>query len=221
MNEPHAPAPATVAIITDGNGRWAQQRGLPVWEGHRAGAENVRSRLRDAAELGIEQLSIYAFSTENWTRDDDEIAALMGLMRLYIEHETPTLHAEGVRMRFIGRRTAPVPRDVVELMSWAERLTQHNRRITFFIPFNYGGRAEIVDAARSFTGTTEAEFAAQLYAPELRPPEVVIRTGGERRISNYLIWHIATSQLVFRDELWPDFTREALLDALAACPRPA
>lgn len=217
MNEPHAPAPATVAIITDGNGRWAQQRGLPIWEGHRAGAENVRSRLRDAAEVGIEQLSIYAFSTENWSRDDDEIAALMALMRFYIEHETPTLHAEGVRMRFIGRRTPPVPPEVVELMSWAERLTQQNRRITFFIPFNYGGRAEIMDAARTFTGTTEADFAAHLYAPELRPPKVVIRTGGERRISNYLIWHIASSQLVFRDELWPDFTREALLDALAAC----
>lgn len=213
-----APAgvPRTVAIITDGNGRWAQQRGLPVWEGHRAGAENVRRRLRDAAELGVEQLSIYAFSTENWSRDAAEVAALMGLMQLYIEHETPALHAEGVRIRFVGRRTPPVPSAVVELMRWAEELTRDNARITFFIPFNYGGRAEIVDAARAFTGTTEAEFARHLYAPELDPPQLVIRTGGERRISNYLLWQIAEAQLVFRDELWPDFTRDAFRNALAA-----
>jgi undecaprenyl diphosphate synthase len=207
-------APRDLAIITDGNGRWAELRGLPVWEGHRAGAENVRSRLRDAADLNVEQLSIYAFSTENWRRDEAEVAGLMELMKLYIEHETPALHDEGVRVRFVGRRTAPVPPEVVELMRWAEELTAHNRRISFFIPFNYGGRAEIVDAARTFTGTTEAEFAKHLYAPDLRPPQLVIRTGGERRISNYLIWQIAESRLVFRDELWPDFTREALIDAL-------
>jgi undecaprenyl diphosphate synthase len=212
---PAAPAPRTVAIITDGNGRWARQRGLPVWEGHRAGAETVRSRLRDAADLGIEQLSIYAFSTENWTRGAAEIEALMALMVVYIKNETPSLHDEGVRMRFIGRRTPPVPPEVVDVMSWAETLTQHNRRISFFIPFNYGGRAEIIDAARNFTGTTEAQFASHLYAPELRSPDVVIRTGGEHRISNYLIWQIANAQLVFRDELWPDFSREAFLAALA------
>jgi undecaprenyl diphosphate synthase len=218
---PSSSAPRTVAIITDGNGRWAQERGLPVWEGHRAGAENVRSRLQDAAELGVEQLSIYAFSTENWGRDDEEVAALMSLIKLYIEHETPMLHEEGVRMRFLGRRAPPVPPEVVELMTWAEALTAGNERIMFFIPLNYGGRAEIVDAARTFTGTTEAEFTRHLYAPELRPPQVVIRTGGERRISNYLLWHIADSQLIFRDELWPDFTREAFVDALATPQRGA
>jgi len=206
--------PRTVAIITDGNGRWASRRGLPVWEGHRAGAETVRARLRDAAELGIEQLSIYAFSTENWSRDDDEVAALMALMRMYIENETPQLHSEGVRMRFIGRRTPPVPADVITLIEWAEALTADNDRIAFFIPFNYGGRAEIIDAARNFTGTTEEEFARFLYAPELRPPEIVIRTGGEQRLSNYLLWHIADARLVFRDELWPDFTREVFIKAL-------
>jgi undecaprenyl diphosphate synthase len=206
--------PRTVAIITDGNGRWASRRGLPVWEGHRAGAENVRARLRDAADLGIEQLSIYAFSTENWSRDDDEVAALMALMRLYIENETPQLHAEGVRMRFIGRRIPPVPAEVIASIEWAEALTADNDRIAFFIPFNYGGRTEIIDAAKGFTGTTEEEFARHLYAPELRPPEIVIRTGGEQRLSNYLLWHIANSRLVFRDELWPDFTREAFIDAL-------
>ena len=215
MSEPPR-APRAVAIITDGNGRWARQRGLPVWEGHRAGAENVRARLRDAAELAIEQLSIYAFSTENWRRDEAEVAGLMALMQRYIERETPALHEEGVRIRFIGRRGAPVPPEVIELMDWAEALTRDNDRITFFIPFNYGGRAEIVDAARGFTGTTEAEFAARLYAPEMRPPDVMIRTGGERRISNYLLWQIADAQLIFRDELWPDFTRDAFLDALAA-----
>ena len=215
-----SPLPSTVAIITDGNGRWAQRRGLPVWEGHRAGAENVRSRLRDAAELGIEQLSIYAFSTENWIRDAEEVAALMDLMKLYIEHETPSLHDEGVRMRFIGRRTAPVPADVVELMEQAETLTAANDRISFFIPFNYGGRTEIIDAARTFTGTTEADFAAHLYAPDLEPPQLVIRTGGERRISNYLIWQIAESQLVFRDELWPDFTRDDLEASLRVWSAP-
>lgn len=206
--------PKTVAIITDGNGRWASRRRLPVWEGHRAGAETVRARLRDAAELGIEQFSVYAFSTENWSRDDDEVAALMALMRLYIENETPQLHAEGVRMRFIGRRTPPVPSEVIALIEWAEALTADNDRIAFFIPFNYGGRTEIIDAARDFTGTTEEEFARRLYAPELRPPEVVIRTGGEQRLSNYLIWQVANARMVFRDELWPDFTREAFIDAL-------
>lgn len=204
-----------VAIITDGNGRWAAQRGLDVTEGHRAGAENVKARLRDAVELGIEQLAIYAFSTENWVRSPDEVAGLMELFREYIARETPELHDEGVRMRFIGRRADPVPPDIVEQMEWAEQLTADNSQITFFIPFNYGGRAEIVDAARSFTGTTEEEFRAHLYAPDLRDPELVIRTSGEQRLSNYLVWQTAYSELVFRDELWPDFDRAAFEQTLA------
>ncbi|MBB4663645.1 polyprenyl diphosphate synthase [Conexibacter arvalis] len=204
-----------VAIITDGNGRWAQQRGLDVTEGHRAGAENVKARLRDAVELGIEQLAIYAFSTENWGRSEGEVLGLMELFREYIAAETPELHEEGVRMRFIGRRSEPIPTDIVEQMEWAERLTAGNDRITFFIPFNYGGRAEIVDAARSFTGTTEEEFRQHLYAPELEDPDLVIRTSGEQRLSNYLLWQTAYSEFVFRDELWPDFDRAAFEDSLA------
>jgi len=205
-----------VAIITDGNGRWAQQRGLDVTEGHRAGAENVKARLRDAVELGIEQLAIYAFSTENWGRSEVEVLGLMELFREYIAAETPELHEEGVRMRFIGRRSQPIPPDIVEQMEWAERLTAGNDRITFFIPFNYGGRAEIVDAARSFTGTTEEEFRQHLYAPEMEDPDLVIRTSGEQRLSNYLLWQTAYSEFVFRDELWPDFDRAAFEDSLAA-----
>jgi undecaprenyl diphosphate synthase len=204
-----------VAIITDGNGRWAERRGLPVTDGHRAGAENVKARLRDAVDLGIEQLTIYAFSTENWARSIDEVKALVKMFSEYIGRETPELHGEGVRLRFIGRRDPPVPEAIVAQMEWAEQLTADNDRITFFIPFNYGGRAEIVDAARSFSGTTEEEFRRHLYAPDLEDPELVIRTSGEQRLSNYLLWQTAYSELVFRDELWPDFDRAAFEDTLA------
>jgi undecaprenyl diphosphate synthase len=198
-----------VAIITDGNGRWAAKRRLSVLEGHRAGAENLRARIRDAAELGIEELVVFAFSTENWSRSEEEVQGLMALIALYIERETPALHENGVRMRFIGRRGEPVPEEVIERMEWAEELTRDNERITLVIPLNYGGRAEIVDAARSFTGTTEEEFRAHLYAPDLHDPELVIRAGGERRLSNYLLWEAADAELVFRKELWPDFDRNA------------
>ena len=204
-----------VAIITDGNGRWAEQRGLSVTDGHRAGAENVKARLKDAVDLGIEQLTIYAFSTENWARSIDEVKALVRMFSEYIDRETPELHEEGVRLRFIGRRQPPVPQKLVDQMEWAEALTAGNDRITFFIPFNYGGRAEIVDAARTFDGTTEEELRAHLYAPELEDPELVIRTSGEQRISNYLLWQTAYSELIFRDELWPDFDRSSFEAALA------
>jgi undecaprenyl diphosphate synthase len=208
-----------VAIITDGNGRWAQQRGLPVIAGHEAGADIVKARLRDAVELGIEELTVYSFSTENWSRDEDEVAGLMDMFGRRIELETPELHAEGVRMRFVGRRSAPVAPALVARMEWAEQLTAANRRITLFVAFNYGGRAEILDAARQFTGTTEEEFRRHLYAPDMHDPDLVIRTSGERRVSNYLLWQTAYSEFVFRDELWPDFTREAFaasLDEFAA-----
>ncbi len=204
-----------VAIITDGNGRWAEQRGLSVTDGHRAGAENVKARLKDAVELGIRELTIYAFSTENWSRSLDEVKALVKMFAEYIDRETPELHEEGVRLRFIGRRDPPVPPEIVERMERAEALTAGNDRITFFIPFNYGGRAEIVDAARSFTGTTEAEFRAHLYAPDMHDPELVIRTSGEQRLSNYLLWQTAYSEFVSRDELWPDFDRGAFEATLA------
>jgi undecaprenyl diphosphate synthase len=204
-----------VAIITDGNGRWAEQRGLPVLEGHRAGAENLRARLHDAAEFGIKELMVFAFSTENWARSQSEVEGLMSLIGLYIEREAPDLHKNGVRMRFIGRRGKPVPADVLERIEWAEKLTKGNDRITLMIPFNYGGRAEIVDAARTFDGGTEEEFRAHLYAPDMHDPDIVIRTSGERRLSNYLLWQAANAELVFRDELWPDFDRAAFEAVLA------
>jgi undecaprenyl diphosphate synthase len=208
-----------IAIITDGNGRWAKAQGLPVVAGHEAGADTVKARLRDAAELGVKELTVYSFSTENWSRDEDEVAALMDMFGRRIEQETPELHAEGVRMRFIGRRSAPVAPELIERMKWAEEVTAGNERITLFVAFNYGGRAEIVDAARTFTGSTESEFSSHLYAPDMHDPDLIIRTSGEQRISNYLLWQAAYSELVFRDELWPDFSRAAFeqtLDEFAA-----
>ena len=200
--------PKYVGIITDGNGRWARARGLPVLEGHRAGADVVKARLRDAVDLGIAELTVYSFSTENWSRSPEEVAGLMAMFAERIDRETPELHDEGVRMRFIGRRER-VSDELVLRMEWAESLTAANERITLFVAFNYGGRAEILDAAARFTGGDEADFARLLYAPEMHDPDLVIRTSGERRLSNYLLWQSAYSELVFRDELWPDFTREA------------
>jgi len=198
-----------VAIITDGNGRWAQQRDLPVVEGHRAGADTLKARLRDAAELGIEELTVYSFSTENWNRPAEEVEGLMGMFGERIASETPELKAEGVRMRFVGRREGLDPR-LVERMEWAESETAGNDRIVLFVAFNYGGRAEILDAARSFQGDSEEEFRSHLYAPEMHDPDLLIRTSGEQRLSNYLLWQCAYAELVFRDELWPDFDRAAL-----------
>ena len=203
-----------VAIITDGNGRWAERRGLPALAGHEAGADTVKARLRDAADLGIDELTVYSFSTENWSRPQEEVQGLMRMMARRIEAETPELHAEGVRMRFIGRRSDPVPPVLIERMVWAEELTRENRRITLFVAFNYGGRAEIIDAARTFRSGSEAEFRGHLYAPEMHDPDLIIRTSGEQRISNYLLWQGAYAELVFRDELWPDFSREALEESL-------
>ncbi len=203
-----------VAIITDGNGRWAQRRGLPVAEGHRAGADVVKARLRDAVELGIEELTVFSFSTENWSRPADEVEGLMRMFGERIEAETPELDAEGVRMRFVGRREG-VPRELVERMRWAEETTAGNQRIALFVAFNYGGRAEIVDAARTFEGDSEEEFRNHLYAPEMHDPDLLIRTSGEQRLSNYLLWQCAYSELVFRDELWPDFDRAAFEASLA------
>jgi undecaprenyl diphosphate synthase len=202
-------APKYVAIITDGNGRWAEQRGLPVIEGHRAGADVVKERLRDAAELGIEELTVFSFSTENWSRPHEEVEGLMRMFGERIASETPELKQEGVRMRFVGRREGVDP-GLAERMEWAEAETAGNQRIVLCVAFNYGGRAEIVDAARRFQGDSEEEFRRCLYAPEMHDPDLLIRTSGEQRISNYLLWQCAYSELVFREELWPDFGREAL-----------
>jgi undecaprenyl diphosphate synthase len=203
-----------VAIITDGNGRWARRQGLPVMAGHEAGADTVKARLRDAVELGIEELTVYSFSTENWSRSAEEVSGLMEMFGRRIDQETPELHEEGVRMRFIGRRAVPVPRALIDRMEWAEDMTKANERITLFVAFNYGGRAEIIDAARQFAVGGEDEFSAHLYAPEMHDPDLIIRTSGERRLSNYLLWQGAYSELVFRDELWPDFSREAFEESL-------
>jgi undecaprenyl diphosphate synthase len=203
-----------VAIITDGNGRWAQQRGLPVIEGHRAGADVVKERLRDAAELGIEELTVFSFSTENWSRSEEEVSGLMRMFGERIASETPELDEEGVRMRFVGRREGVDP-GLIERMESAERKTARNARISLFVAFNYGGRAEIVDAARTFQGSSDEEFRRHLYAPEMHDPDLLIRTSGEQRISNFLLWQTAYSELVVRDELWPDFDRAAFEASLA------
>ncbi|HTB70308.1 MAG TPA: polyprenyl diphosphate synthase [Solirubrobacteraceae bacterium] len=207
-----------VAIITDGNGRWAREHGVPVNEGHDAGADTVKARLRDAAEFGVLELTVYSFSTENWSRPAEEVAGLMEMFARRIAVETPELHEERVRMRFIGRREG-VSEDLVARMAWAEELTARNERITLFVAFNYGGRAEIIDAARRFTGGSEEDFRACLYAPEMHDTDLIIRTSGEQRLSNYLLWQSAYSELVFRDELWPDFSREALEQSLAEYSR--
>ena len=206
--------PRYVAIITDGNGRWAAERDLPVQEGHRAGADTVKARLRDAAEFGVKELTVFSFSTENWSRSPKEVSGLMQMFSERIERETPELHEEDVRMRFIGRREG-IPEGLGQQMDEAEALTAGNETITLFIAFNYGGRAEILDAASRFQGGSEEDFGRLLYAPEMHDPELLIRTSGEQRISNYLLWQCAYSEFVFRDELWPDFDRDAFADSLA------
>jgi undecaprenyl diphosphate synthase len=210
-----ASTPRYVAIITDGNGRWAQRRGLPVIEGHRAGADVVKARLRDAVDLGIEELTVFSFSTENWSRSPEEVSGLMTMFGERILGETPELDEEGVRMRFIGRREGVDP-GLIERMEWAEEKTAANEKLSLFIAFNYGGRAEIVDAARNFEGGSEEEFRRHLYAPDMHDPDLLIRTSGEQRISNYLLWQCAYSELVFAEELWPDFDRPAFERALGA-----
>ena len=213
--DPGADGPRYVAIITDGNGRWAKQRGLPAIRGHEAGADVVKERLRDAVRFGIRELTVYSFSTENWSRSKTEVSGLMRMFARRIDAETPELKAEGVRMRFIGRRAPPVPKRLIAKMEWAEAETASNDRITLFVAFNYGGRAEILDAARSFSGNDEEEFRRHLYAPDMHDPDLIIRTSGEQRISNFLTWQSAYSEFVFRDELWPDFTRDVFAASLA------
>ncbi|MBF6620623.1 MAG: di-trans,poly-cis-decaprenylcistransferase [Patulibacter sp.] len=217
-----APAvPRHVAIITDGNGRWAQRQGRPVIDGHRAGADVVRARLRDAAELGIEELTVFSFSTENWSRPAPEVQGLMAMFGERIERETPELVAEGARMRFIGRREGVDPA-LVERMDWAEAETAGGDAITLVVAFNYGGRAEILDAAERYEGGGEDAFRSLLYAPDVSDPDLLIRTSGEQRISNYLLWQCAYSEIIFAPELWPDFDRPAFercLDAYAARDR--
>ena len=183
-------------------------------EGHRAGADVVKERLRDAAELGVEELTVFSFSTENWSRSEEEVDGLMRMFgeRIASRRPSSTRKACGCASSAAARASTPA---LVERMDWAEAETAGNERITLFVAFNYGGRAEIVDAARSFQGGSEEEFRDHLYAPEMHDPDLLIRTSGEQRISNYLLWQCAYSELVFREELWPDFDRAAFEAALA------
>jgi undecaprenyl diphosphate synthase len=206
--------PRYVAIITDGNGRWAKRNGVSVAAGHDAGADVVKQRLRDAVGLGVHELTVYSFSTENWSRPQGEVRALMRMFSRRIKGETPELREEGVRLRFIGRRDG-VSRALARQMDWAEAETAENDRITLFVAFNYGGRAEILDAAERYRGGGPDAFRQLLYAPEMHDPDLIIRTSGEQRLSNYLLWQSAYSELIFRDELWPDFTREVFEQSLA------
>jgi undecaprenyl diphosphate synthase len=207
------PAARTVAIIMDGNARWATERGLPILEGHREGARRLKQTVKDAVRIGLDELTVYAFSTENWSRPRAEVEGLMAMFAELIESETPELDAEGVRMRFIGRRREVSP-TLQERMAWAEERTAGNRRLQLFVAFNYGGRTEILDAAVRYDGGGEEAFAKLLYAPEMSEPDLVIRTSGEERLSNFLLWQSAYSELVFCDVLWPDFDREQLQAAV-------
>jgi undecaprenyl diphosphate synthase len=209
----------TVAIIMDGNGRWAERRGLPVAEGHRAGTKALRRTVEAAIDLGVETLIVYAFSTENWSRPDDEVESLMEIFGETIERELPDLARQGVRARFLGRRDR-APDELRARMEGLEEQTAHNERLNLWIAFDYGGRAELVEAARRLVEAgedpDEESLRAQLYAPELPDPDLLIRTSGELRISNFLLWQLAYSELVFLEVLWPDFGSRELEDALAA-----
>jgi undecaprenyl diphosphate synthase len=197
----------------DGNARWAHARDLPVLAGHREGAKALKQTVRHAVKHGVTELTVYAFSTENWSRPSDEVEGLMAMFAELIESETPELDEEGVRMAFIGRRQE-VSAELREKMDWAERETRSNDRMKLFVAFNYGGRAEIVDAAERYAGGGEEEFAKLLYAPEISDPDLLIRTSGEMRVSNFLLWQTAYSELHFTDVLWPDFDEADLVTAL-------
>jgi undecaprenyl diphosphate synthase len=203
------PAAKTVAIIMDGNARWATERDLPILEGHREGARTLKQTVKDAVKVGLTELTVYAFSTENWTRPKAEVDGLMAMFAELIESETPELHQQGVQMRFIGRREE-VTEELQRRMAEAEETTAGNSRLKLFVAFNYGGRAEILDAAARYEGGGEDAFAALLYAPDMSDPDLVIRTSGEERLSNFLLWQSAYSELVFSDVLWPDFSIEHL-----------
>ncbi|MBI1239581.1 MAG: isoprenyl transferase [Alphaproteobacteria bacterium] len=218
-------APQHVAIIMDGNRRWARQRGLPRAVGHRQGLAAVRRIVEGAAELGIANLTLYSFSAENWNRPADEVEDLMGLLRIYIRQDLKELHRNGVRVRVIGEREGVAP-DIVALIEEAETITADNRRMTLIIAFNYGGQDEIVRAARRIAeavkaGRLQAEeitkpvFAGELLTAGIPDPDLVIRTSGEQRLSNFLIWQAAYAELVFVEEFWPEFTRASLEAAIA------
>ncbi len=212
--------PYHVAIIMDGNGRWARRRHVPVGAGHRAGVQAVRRVIEEARDLGLGQLTLYSFSTENWNRPADEVEGLMQLHIEMIDSEVPALHKNNCRVVFVGRRDG-LSQELLARMKWAEGLTAANTRMTLFIAFNYGGRREIVDAARRAVAAgvdpadlTERDINSHLYSPLMRDPDLVIRTSGEKRLSNFLLWQTAYSELYFSEKLWPDFDRAELRRAL-------
>lgn len=219
-----APPPVHVAIIMDGNGRWAKARGLPRTAGHRRGAEAVRRALSCAVELGVEYLTLYGFSSENWKRPATEVDDLMGLMRRYLQSDIAKLHKNGIRLRVIGERDR-LPADIVQLITEAEQLTAGNRRLNLTVAISYGGRQEILAAARELAvavadgrldpaAIDETCFSDRLTTAEMPDPDLVIRTSGEQRISNFLLWQSAYSELVFVDKLWPDFSKEDFAHAI-------
>jgi undecaprenyl diphosphate synthase len=218
----HGTPAKTVAIIMDGNGRWATARGLPVEAGHREGTRALRRTVEAAIDLGVTTLAVYAFSTENWSRPPDEVAALMVILGETIDKELPDLAQQGVRTRFFGRRDR-VPDDLRERMADLERKTEGLSTLGLWIAFDYGGRAELIEATRrciedglSADEIDDAAIAARLYAPELPEIDLLIRTSGEFRISNFMLWETAYSEFVFTDTLWPDFGADDLQGALAA-----
>jgi undecaprenyl diphosphate synthase len=210
----------SVAIIMDGNGRWAAARNLSVADGHREGARALRRTVEAAIDLGVESLAVYAFSTENWARPPDEVESIMELMDETIDRELPDLALQGVRTRFFGRRDR-VPAPLHAKMAKLEAETAANERLLLWIAFDYGSRAELVEATRSLVAdgiapedVSEEALAKRLFAPELADPDLVIRTSGEQRLSNFLLWQSAYSELVFTDTLWPDFGEDDLRAAL-------
>jgi undecaprenyl diphosphate synthase len=216
---PRSAVPASVAIIMDGNGRWARQRRLPTAAGHRAGAKALRRIVRAAGDMGVRDLTVFSFSTENWSRPDDEVDDLMVLFSELIDREVPDLDAEGVSIRFIGRLNH-LSDGLQAKIAEAEAATARHERMRLFIAMNYGGRAEIVDAARRFAAeagpdAADEDFAHYMYAPDLRDPELVIRTSGEQRISNFLLWQCAYAEYIFSDRLWPDFSPDDLAMAFS------
>jgi undecaprenyl diphosphate synthase len=218
--------PVHVACVMDGNGRWASQRGLPRTDGHAAGEEALFDAIEGALEIGIRWFTVFAFSTENWRRPRDEVRYLMGFNESLLVRRRDELHEKGVRIRFAGRRDWRVPRRVLRRMDESAELTEKNRVMTLTMAFNYGGRAEIVDAVKALVaeGTPagridEKAIRAHLYYPDQPDPDLVVRTSGEYRISNFLLWELAYSELVFTDVLWPDFRREHLFEAVAEFQR--
>jgi undecaprenyl diphosphate synthase len=218
---PRAEVASSVAIIMDGNGRWARRRGLPVIAGHRAGTRALRRTVEAAIELGVRSLAVYAFSTENWSRPDDEVRGLLDLFAETIRREFPDLAAQGVRVRFVGRRDR-CSDEVVELMAALEEDTADNPALDLYVCFDYGGRAELVEAARRLVAdgvpadaVDEQALRDRLADPRLPDPDLVIRTSGELRVSNFMLWQIAYAEWVFTETLWPDFGRDDLVDALA------